>query len=233
MKIALMENRNQIELISCPVCQLERTGAEIRCGTALPASIANIIQNEYPTWSTHQWVCDSCANQAQATYMQKLLKSKMGELSPLEIAVIESIRADVPLAANTEHIFEQKLTALDHLADGVARVVSSWYFPGAIFVFLVTWIVGNILWRPFEPYPSIVMSVIGAVLASLAALHGPIILMVQKRQQARDRLQAEHDYLVDLKAELEIRYLHEKMDAMLARQAARVLDEPLYDRMKG
>ena len=131
-------------------------------------------------------------------------------------------RTNALVTVNTEQVFEQKKTALDTFADGVATVVSSWSFAGGIFAFLLTWIAVNVWLRPFEPYPAIIMAVIGAVFASLAALQGPIILMVQKRQRQRDRLQADHDYLTNLKAELEIRYLHEKMDDMLARQGDRV-----------
>ncbi|MBW7884790.1 MAG: DUF1003 domain-containing protein [Caldilineaceae bacterium] len=210
----------QHEARRCPVCQIERATTALRSGAALPAAIAQIIADEHPGWTVGDAVCDSCVQQAEATHMQTLLKSKLGELSSLERTVVESIRAGDLLTANTEHAFEEKLTALDRFADGVAALASSWYFAAALSLGLILWITVNLLWQPFEPYPAIIMAVIGATFASVAALQGPIILMVQKRQRQRDRLQAEHDYLVNLKAELEIRSLHEKLDAMLARQSA-------------
>ena len=194
----------------------------MKVGFVLPNRIAQLIQQENPAWSRDQSVCTTCVQGAKATYMQQWLTTPNGALSPLEAKVLESIRTNALVTVNTEEIFEQKRTALDTFADGVAAVVSSWYFASGIFVFLLTWIAVNVWLRPFEPYPAIIMAVIGAVFASLAALQGPLILMVQKRQRQRDRLQADHDYLTNLKAELEIRYLHEKMDDMLARQGDRV-----------
>jgi len=202
----------------CPVCHEERSSQAMQAGFVLPASLARIIQQEHPTWSTDQSVCVACVQQAKATHMQQLLKRKTDPLSPLEAIVLESIRTNALVTVNTEEVSQQKRTALDTFAETVAATVSSWYFAGGIFVFLLTWIVVNVQWRPFEPYPAIILAVIGAVFASLSALQGPIILMVQRHQRQRDRLQADHDYLTNLKAELEIRYLHEKMDDMLARQ---------------
>ena len=69
--------------------------------------------------------------------------------------------------------------------------------------------------RPFDPYPFILLNL---VLSSLAALQAPIIMMSQRRQDTKDRIRAENDYRVNLKAELEIRQLHEKMDYQLAQQ---------------
>lgn len=206
----------------CAICQEERTADVLQAGVVLPSSIAQIIQREQPLWSATQPVCSACVQQAKATHMQQLLNRPTNALSPLEARVLESIRTNALVTVNTEEVFEQKKTALDTFADGVATMVSSWYFAGGIFLFLLTWIALNVWWRPFEPYPAIIMAVIGAVFASLSALQGPVILMVQKRQRQRDRLQADHDYLTNLKAELEIRYLHEKMDDMLARQGDRV-----------
>lgn len=215
----------------CPICHAERTSRPVKAGAILPGSLAQIIQQEHPTWSTEQPICVDCIQQAKATHMQQLLKSKSGILSPLEATVLESIRTNALVTVNTEEVFQQKRTVLDACAEAVAAIVSSWYFAGGIFVFLLTWIAVNVQWRPFEPYPAIVLAVIGAVFASLSALQGPLILMVQKRQRQRDRLQADHDYLTNLKAELEIRSLHEKMDDMLARQGSdrmtRRQDEPV------
>lgn len=206
----------------CPLCHEERANQAMKAGAVLPRSLARLIQEEQPTWSTNQPVCVNCLQQAKATYMRHLLKRKTEPLSPLEAIVLESIRTNALVTVNTEEVFQQKRTALDTFAEVVAATVSSWYFAGGIFVFLLTWIAVNVQWRPFEPYPAIVLAVIGAVFASLSALQGPIILMVQRRQRQRDRLQADHDYLTNLKAELEIRYLHEKMDDMLARQGSRM-----------
>jgi uncharacterized membrane protein len=78
-----------------------------------------------------------------------------------------------------------------------------------------------IIWKPFDPYPFIFLNL---VLSCLAAIQATVILMSQNREEARDRLQAEHDYSVNLKAELEIRHLHEKMDHLLMNQWQRLME---------
>jgi len=75
--------------------------------------------------------------------------------------------------------------------------------------------------KPFDPYPFILLNLI---LSCLAAIQAPVILMSQNRQEAKDRMRSEHDYLVNLKAELEIRSLHEKMDHLLMKQWQRLLE---------
>ncbi|MGH2592139.1 MAG: DUF1003 domain-containing protein [Anaerolineae bacterium] len=83
---------------------------------------------------------------------------------------------------------------------------------------LAAWVGVNVLFRPFEPYPIIILAMISAALASLAALEGPIIMMSQRRQIKQDRLRVDSDYRVNLKAELEVRYLDEKLDRLFAQQ---------------
>jgi uncharacterized membrane protein len=78
-----------------------------------------------------------------------------------------------------------------------------------------------LIWRPFDPYPFILLNL---VLSCLAAVQAPVILMSQNRQESRDRLRSEHDYLINLKAELEIRHLHEKIDHLLMNQWQRLLE---------
>ncbi|MEO0146727.1 MAG: DUF1003 domain-containing protein, partial [candidate division WOR-3 bacterium] len=100
----------------------------------------------------------------------------------------------------------------------------SWAFIGTFIGVLFAWITLNsvvFLWRPFDPYPFILLNLI---LSCLAAIQAPIILMSQNRQEARDRLHLQHDYQVNLKAELEIRNLHEKLDHLLTYQWQRLLE---------
>lgn len=101
----------------------------------------------------------------------------------------------------------------DRLADRVASFGGSWTFIAAFFGLLLGWIVLNIvgLRHPFDPYPFILLNL---VLSCLAAIQAPVIMMSQNRKEQRDRLRAIHDYRVNLKAEHEIRLLHEKIDAL-------------------
>jgi uncharacterized membrane protein len=109
------------------------------------------------------------------------------------------------------------------VADGVARLGGSWTFIGGFLFFLALWVVANV-WllrtRPFDPYPFIFLNLL---LSMLAALQAPIIMMSQNRQAARDRDAAEHDYAVNLKAELEIMALHDKLDQLRVEQLEKIL----------
>src|SRR2546425_9205595 len=109
------------------------------------------------------------------------------------------------------------------VADQVAEFGGSWEFIISFGVFLLLWIVLNaaLLRQPFDPYPYILLNLI---LSGLAALQAPIIMMSQNRQEAKDRLRAEHDYRVNLKAELEIRHLIAKLDQLVSHQWQRLLE---------
>jgi uncharacterized membrane protein len=110
------------------------------------------------------------------------------------------------------------------LADRVADFGGSWTFISFFAVVLFLWMFTNssmLVARPFDPYPYIFLNLI---LSCLAAIQAPVIMMSQNRQEARDRLRAMHDYQVNLKAELEIRHLHQKIDHMLSHQWERLAE---------
>lgn len=111
----------------------------------------------------------------------------------------------------------------DRLADGVARLGGSWTFIALFIAFLCAWILGNYVFlgaHAFDPYPFIFLNLL---LSMIAALQAPVIMMSQNRQAATDRQMAAHDYEVNLKAEIEIMALHEKMDALRTEQLAALL----------
>lgn len=106
--------------------------------------------------------------------------------------------------------------APDHdAADRVASLVASWAFPLTVLSLIIVWLLVNLVLRPFEPFPIVFLAVVSAALASLGALQGPIILRVQRRQRQRDRERDETDHYVNLRAELEIRWLDHKLDHLL------------------
>lgn len=112
----------------------------------------------------------------------------------------------------------QELTFGERVADRVAEFGGSWTFIIFFGVVLVCWITINtvvLTTRPFDPYPFILLNLI---LSCIAALQAPIIMMSQNRQEAKDRTRAENDYLVNLKAEIEVRHLHEKIDLLMQEQ---------------
>jgi uncharacterized membrane protein len=207
-----------------PVCQL--------CGKSelqmLPAvfvrlAIAQEIKKHYPDWKSEGYICQTDLNHFRFEYIQDLLESEKGELSSLDQEVLESLKHHETLASNTDAEYEKDLAMGEKLADRLADFGGSWTFIGTFGLILLVWIVFNtlsLLTKPFDPYPFILLNLI---LSCLAAIQAPVIMMSQNRQEAKDRLRSQHDYQINLKAELEIRHLHEKLDHLLSRQWERLV----------
>jgi len=151
---------------------------------------------------------------------ERLFRSKYEDLTELEKHVAHHIAERTPIAKNVVQDFSKQLTFGQKMADKVASFGGSWIFISIFMVVMVVWILLNsfILFNlnsSFDPYPYILLNL---VLSMLAAIQAPIILMSQNRQAYKDRLSAEHDYEVNLKAELEIIGLHEKVDSLREKQ---------------
>jgi uncharacterized membrane protein len=145
-------------------------------------------------------------------------------VSSLDKQVVKSLREQELVSGNLNVESDAQMTIGQRIADRVAGFGGSWSFILSFGAVLVGWIALNtsaLLRRPFDPYPYILLNL---VLSCLAAMQAPVIMMSQNRQEARDRLRAEHDYRVNLKAELEIRHLHWKMDQLLSHQWRRLLE---------
>lgn len=137
-------------------------------------------------------------------------------------ALVRRRLSEVPISRNTNEAFDENLTFGQKLADQVAALGGSWGFITSFGIFLGSWIaVNTALGRgAADPYPYILLNL---VLSMLAAIQAPIIMMSQNRQAAKDRLAATHDYEVNLKAELEIMALHEKLDQLRAKEMETLL----------
>ena len=146
----------------------------------------------------------------------QLLGAPYEQLSPLQKSVIDLICEEQPTGVGA-HLNLDDRTYWQRLADRVAEVGGSWSFIFSFGGFLVIWIGLNLLilgplWhRAFDPYPFIFLNLI---LSMLAAIQAPVIMMSQNRAAAKDRLAAEHDYMTNLRAELDIMRLHDKLDAI-------------------
>lgn len=129
--------------------------------------------------------------------------------------VSHAFRRREPVSRDLTHDFEKSANFGERLADRVAEVGGSWGFVSSFLIFLALWAVFNVLLLPqhdrFDPYPFIFLNLL---LSMLAAIQAPIIMMSQNRQAAKDRIEARHDFEVNLKAELEILSLHEKLDRL-------------------
>lgn len=182
------------------------------------------IKSDFPEWSEKGFICSNDLNNYRTKYVNSLLQDELGEISSLEQEVSDKLLKHEALSVN---IFDESLkdrTFGQRLADKIAAIGGSWAFIILFLAFLALWMGMNsflLLKNPFDPYPYILLNL---VLSTLAAIQAPVIIMSQRRQETRDRLQAENDYRVNLKAELEIRQLHEKIDHILLSQWKRLVE---------
>ena len=215
--------KDRIRSRLCAICGKTFPTREVLAGTLIREPIVQTILQEHPDWSPENYICLTDLARYRAKYVHSLLETEKGELTFLEHEVLESLRKQELLSANVDSEFEKQRTLGEQLADRLAVFGGSWTFLICFGAFLVLWIVLNSLVlyaRPPDPYPYIFLNL---VLSCLAAIQAPIIMMSQNRQEAKDRLRSQHDYQVNLKAELEIRNLHEKMDHLLSNQWERLV----------
>jgi uncharacterized membrane protein len=206
----------------CALCGKEAR-VPMRFGAVRPA-IASLMSAEHPKLTSEDVVCGRHVSDYRTRYVAELLERERGELSELDRQVVESLAREETVARDVEAAWDDRRTPGEKIADMVADFGGSWTFIGSFFVVLLLWMAFNV-WmstrEAFDPYPFILLNL---VLSCIAAIQAPIIMMSQKRQEAKDRLRSENDYRVNLKAELEIRHLHEKMDHLINRQWERLAE---------
>jgi uncharacterized membrane protein len=208
---------------TCAICGKSFPPGGVVSAEIIRKDIAAEILKTYPEWSSEKYICQADLAEYRGRYVHSLLESERGELSSLEQEVVRSVREHELLSLNIDTEFEQKWSFGQRLADKIASFGGSWAFLICFGVFLFMWIGLNsfvLLWRPLDPYPFIFLNLI---LSCLAAIQAPIIMMSQNRQEAKDRIRSQHDYQINLKAELEIRNLHEKVDHLLSHQWERLV----------
>ncbi|MEZ5386866.1 MAG: DUF1003 domain-containing protein [Prosthecobacter sp.] len=192
----------------------------------LRPSIVETLRKHHPELTEESLLSVSAVNAARLEYVRNLLETQVGDLTRLDEEVVDSLHkhevlSERPLSETEE---EQQLTFGQRLADKIADFGGSWTFIILFCAFLMAWMAinaGVLLARPFDPYPFILLNL---MLSFLASLQAPVIMMSQNRQEARDRQRAEGDYKVNLKAELEIRHLHEKMDYLLHQHTTKLME---------
>ena len=209
--------------MTCAICGKLFGGRNIISGEIVRKELAEEILKTCPDWSSKSFICRADLALVRGRYVRSLLESERGELSALEQEVVSSLREHELLSSNVDAEFEQNWTLGERMADRIAAFGGSWAFLVCFAVFLLAWVAINslvYLWRPLDPYPFIFLNLI---LSCLAAIQAPVIMMSQNRQEAKDRVRSQHDYQVNLKAELEIRHLHEKVDHLLSHQWERLV----------
>ncbi len=208
----------------CVVCGKEKPAREVTSIDVVRPSLLDRIRADHPDLPTEGYICEEDLDRFRSRYVAEMLGQERGELSRLEQEVVQSLADHETLAENIEEEYSGKRTFGERVSDRLASFGGSWTFIGIFFAMLVVWMAFNV-WATsrdiFDPYPFILLNL---VLSCLAAIQAPIIMMSQNRQEAKDRLRSENDYRVNLKAELEIRHLHEKIDHILTRQWERLAE---------
>ena len=208
----------------CVICGRERPARDVTQLDVVRPSLFDRVKADYPDLPAEGYICSDDLDRFRSRYVSELLGQERGELTKLEQEVVQSLADHETLAENIEAEYAGHRTFGERLSDQLAAFGGSWTFIVIFFVVLVVWMGFNILAverNIFDPYPFILLNL---VLSCLAAIQAPIIMMSQNRQEAKDRLRSENDFRVNLKAELEIRHLHEKVDHILTRQWERLAE---------
>ncbi|MFA6599131.1 MAG: DUF1003 domain-containing protein [Ignavibacteriaceae bacterium] len=208
----------------CQICGKDETQAKILPAIIVRPSVVDLIKTQYPNWKTNGFICNDDFQKYRKEYLLKLITDEKGEISNLELDVINRLSEHESISTNYEKDFSSKLTMGEKLSDVIASFGGSWKFIIIFFFIMISWILINAYFltaKSFDPYPFILLNL---VLSCLAAIQAPIIMMSQNRQEARDRNRAEQDYKINLKAELELRQLHQKVDHLLIQQWDRMAE---------
>jgi len=187
-------------------------------------ALAEEIERDHPGATSEGFICLADLNHYRSIHIERLLETEKGELSGIDRDVLDSIRNLETVAGDPAAEGDTHRTVGEALSDSLASFGGSWTFLIAFATIMGSWILVNstgLRATPFDPFPYILLNL---VLSCLAAVQAPVILMSQNRQAARDRLTSEHDYRVNLKAELEIRQIHDKLDHLLAHQWSRLME---------
>jgi uncharacterized membrane protein len=206
----------------CQICGSDREET-LRPGVLVRPAVSELIRKETGSWSEEGWICIEDLLRFRHMYVEDILQAEKGELTALEEEVLESLQQHDLISRNPEEDIED-MTRGQRLADRMASFGGSWRFITLFALVLGLWIGINsvvLILKPFDPYPFILLNL---VLSCLAAIQAPVIMMSQNRQESRDRLRAMNDYQVNLKAELEIRHLHQKIDHILSHQWERLVE---------
>lgn len=208
----------------CAICGVSEARSLLTPFEAIHANVAADIQRKYSDISAGDYICSSDLNTFRSRHIENLLEDEKGELTNLEKEVLSALSAHELISEHPDLESRGPLTLGERLSDQLAGFGGSWRFIILFGSILAGWIVLNsaiLITGAFDPYPFILLNLI---LSCIAAVQAPVIMMSQNRQEAKDRLRSEYDYKINLKAELEIRHLHEKVDPLLKHQWERLVE---------
>jgi len=220
----LSQNIINMETFRSDLSNLEFPVSDKISAKTIRHPILKLIQKDNPHFSHNSFLSLTELNSYRQRYISEYLIKEIGELTELEKNVLDSLANNTTLTDKIDGDEKQNLTTGQKIADLVASFSGSWTFIISFGIFIFIWITINVFWianKSFDPYPFILLNLI---LSCLAALQAPVIMMSQNRQEEKDRQRAKNDYMINLKSELEIRTLHEKIDHFIIDQQQELLE---------
>lgn len=214
---------NSKSTFTSAISKQEFSNDERVLGRTIRSTIFSLIKKDHPDFEANQYIANSELNVYREKYIAKFLQSEVGELTDLHKNVMHSLNEDKSFVSKVEDEVDNR-TFGQVVADKVASFGGSWTFIISFFVFITIWIGSNVfilMNKGFDPYPFILLNLI---LSCIAALQAPVIMMSQNRQEEKDRERAKKDYMINLKSELEIRMLDEKLDHLIMHQQQELIE---------
>lgn len=215
---------SEAEDATCALCGRALGAGEGISGSAIrPVELDRLARVHAGRWPGSGTLCRKCLATERLAHVVEQLQQERGELSEIEAEVARRANEHIAIAEDLTRRTQRDLSLGARVADRMAEIGGSWTFVIVFLAVLGAWVALNAAMAggAFDPYPYILLNL---VLSCLAALQAPIIMMSQNRQASRDRAQADQDFRVNLKAELEIASLHHKLDHLLHGQWARMVE---------
>ncbi len=216
-----MENKKKA---TCYVTGTEHDLDDLISGDDIREAVVDEIRKDHPNFNDDSLISTRELFKYRQKHMEAIVKTEVGQMTELEQQVLEKMKSNKFVADNVEPELEREYTFAERLSDKIAEFGGSWKFIISFLLMMTVWMALNVFLyheKGFDPYPFILLNL---VLSCLAALQAPIIMMSQNRQEDKDRVRSEHDYQVNLSAELQIRMLHEKLDYLMHTQHRQVIE---------
>ncbi len=209
---------------TCIVCQKQYPFSQLHPCFSVRNSLLELIRQDFAHFGQGEFICTTDLNIYRSKYIGQLMQGEGESLNQFEEEILDNLKREELYVQKLYDDYDRRLTKWDKLADTIATFGGSWKFIGIFGGFILVWMLVNIVvlaTRAFDPYPFILLNLI---LSCLAALQAPVIMMSQNRMEERDRMRAENDFKINMKAEIEIKILHEKMDHLINNQWQKLLE---------
>jgi len=216
--------QHQLRKETCQICQEKKYASQVVPVSQLSGGLYETIKTNANQWDPEGYICLNDLNHFRTKHIKEIMTLERGKLTKLENDVAQSISDEELLSQNTNRRMDEKITVGQRVADKVASFGGSWTFIISFGVFIAIWIIINsaiLIFGKYDPYPFILLNL---MLSCLAALQAPVIMMSQNRQEIKDRLRSENDFKVNLKAEMEIRVLRDKVDHLMNEQLQNLME---------